>query len=188
MIADISKNVPLRSGNCLQCFGFSDFTFYWGLCLFRWCWGVECANSVTTRKDNHVFKQRARENLHTGDSCFRGSPRTSKCVSMRMYTTGRSWRSRRWTSVFWMTRHWLHPSMRRTWRTEVVSNSWFNCLFFPETCQYYQDRQHHHRPHHHHSQTTTKSFINTSPICNWSSPGWCHGLGGCPQGCWCCCG
>lgn len=28
-------------------------------------------------------------------------------------------------------------------------------LFFPETCQYYQDRQHHHRPHHHHSQTTT---------------------------------
>ena len=22
------------------------------------------------------------------------------------------------------------------------------------------------RPHHHHSQTTTKSFINTSPICN----------------------
>lgn len=29
-----------------------------GLCLFRWCWVVECVNFVTTRKDNHVLSRR----------------------------------------------------------------------------------------------------------------------------------
>ena len=41
------------------------------------------------------LEQKARENLHTSDCCLPGSPRTSRCVSMRMYTTDRSWRSRR---------------------------------------------------------------------------------------------